>query len=648
MDRDENYKKSLEVLKESYPEILEKVKKHKAEFEVGDELSPDERLVPYVTTKTGKKYMLNGFFGEQERIEKKLEEWGKLPHSVPLFFYGMANYHFIKEVLEKTDDKCIIFIYEPSIEIFQYYMRTVDLKDFLQEHPIYLAVGKYKDPELESRIFALFQIDTISSFRVEVAPNYAELFSDNLKAVAKLVDKKFKDFMVGWRTAEEFSDTVGHNMMYNIYHMLHAHDVIQLQGILKGEIPAIIVSAGPSLNKNIDDLKKAVGKACIIAVDTAIKPLLNHGIKPDFFVIVDGKKPTELMDHPRISEIPLVTCTVVARGIMDLHKGKKFFYAAAETFEDDIWGECIKSSLHRNTMLVTTLATGGSVANTAFSLANFMKAKTLILVGQDLALTNGRTHADGTFKEKMDKLTQDEYEDTLEVEGIRGNKVITRRDFARYLRWFEEYIERQGIKNAVDATQGGAKIHGTKIMTLKKAIEQYCDKDFCMKDELEKLPEMMDYPAKLKFAELYKDLPNGMEKVVKNAKKSIRLYKKMKKLAEAEELDSEALLKLSKQLTKVNDFMNNDTCALFIQATLVKVNFTIRMGIYQEEDDEKENLISMAQHGITMNQYILYSALYWKDETKKIVEERPAKVTEDDVYYPLDYVIRELEQRRVK
>ena len=43
---------------------------------------------------------------------------------------------------------------------------------------------------------------------------------------------------------------------------------------------AILVAAGPSLNKNIQMLKKAKNRLFILAVDTAVKPLIKAGIKP--------------------------------------------------------------------------------------------------------------------------------------------------------------------------------------------------------------------------------------------------------------------------------------------------------------------------------------------------------------------------------
>lgn len=55
-------------------------------------------------------------------------------------------------------------------------------------------------------------------------------------------------------------------------------------------------------------------------------------------------------------------------------------------------------------------------------------------------MTGNHTHADGTFKDKMDEIdiNSGEY---FEVESVDGGKVLTRDDFDRYRKWFEAYTE---------------------------------------------------------------------------------------------------------------------------------------------------------------------------------------------------------------
>ena len=87
---------------------------------------------------------------------------------------------------------------------------------------------------------------------------------------------------------------------------------------------------------------------------------------------------------------------------MKYHKGKKFFYNSNSPFEQKILADL--SEKEKQNRILPGLITGGSVANSAYSLGVYMGAKTVLLVGQDLAMTGNRTHADGTFKAQMDEI----------------------------------------------------------------------------------------------------------------------------------------------------------------------------------------------------------------------------------------------------
>lgn len=67
-----------------------------------------------------------------------------------------------------------------------------------------------------------------------------------------------------------------------------------------------MVAAGPSLNKNIQVLKKAKNRLFILAVDTAVKPLIKAGIKPDAFITIDAKKSPDLIKIDGAETIPVI------------------------------------------------------------------------------------------------------------------------------------------------------------------------------------------------------------------------------------------------------------------------------------------------------------------------------------------------------
>ena len=607
----------------------------------------DDTITFSVSGENGKNYMLSGVYGSKIFLEKQIEGFGKIAPNTPFIVLGMGNMEQVKMYLEAAGEDCLILVYEPSIEIFESVMETIDISELILDKPVLLVVDQLNEGDLKNAIRMMIKLDTVTSLKMLVTPNYDYIFPKQISEVLHKVDKVYDDMMVTWNTVRRYTDVAGENLIYNMRHMLHGYNVSQLQGILEGNIPAFIISAGPSLNKNIDELKNIGKKGCIIAVDTAIKPLLNRGIIPDFFVIVDGKKPTELMNHPMVSQIPLVTCNIVAKGIMDLHTGKKFYYSSDNPLEELIYKEVRNKTGSAKYLYPQGLATGGSVANSAFALANYMNASEIILVGQDLALTNNKTHADGTFQEKMNIITKAESKDTFLVDGIRGNKVLTRGDFDRYRKWFEDYISDNNMKHVIDATQGGAKIHGTKIKTLKQTIEKSCKNNMNLTERMERLSEMMDYSAKDAYKNWYEALDMKFDKVAKMAKKGQKLYEQLEKLVEKEEeLNISEYKTLVEKIGKINHFMNKDEYALFVQDNLMHLNFIMRVSIYESEEDDKDDRVSLAKQGKVMNFYIKHEARRWKEITNHLPKERPFIYSEDDMQGPLDELTQNYLKKR--
>jgi hypothetical protein len=76
------------------------------------------------------------------------------------------------------------------------------------------------------------------------------------------------------------------NSFINIEVLSSSPGVRQLDGQYRGK-PAILVAAGPSLDKNIDLLSEAKGKALIMSSDTTFPVLLKKGIIPDLVVTIE-------------------------------------------------------------------------------------------------------------------------------------------------------------------------------------------------------------------------------------------------------------------------------------------------------------------------------------------------------------------------
>ena len=153
-------------------------------------------------------------------------------------------------------------------------------------------------------------------------------------------------------------------------------------------IPAIIVSSGPSLNKNIDLLVKLKNKALILCADGSYKSLLRKGLHPDGVLCIE-RIPETLPFFKGVSEEDmqksyLMACPVVVPEVYNVWKGKNIIIY--RDFAQFKWLPADKG----------IMPIGGSVANMGFQIAKNFGCNPIILTGQDLAYgEDGASHVKG-------------------------------------------------------------------------------------------------------------------------------------------------------------------------------------------------------------------------------------------------------------
>lgn len=628
-DKNELLQRNLKVFSRKYPKCAEKfINRETQEDNMHIEAEQAYTGEPVLAAvKEERKLYLAGKYAPERPLRDWIEQQDRIYHGSVFFIIGMGNWLQIEAFLREVDKNVKVIIYEPSIAIFAKVMETYDVTEVLEHYEVAFVVEELNQKDL-SDIFSLYIYrENMPITKTYISGNYLKLFPELVKERVEDLKKFFVDSLINWHTMIRYTDVVGENVFNNIAYFYHGYSVEQFAKILPDNVPVVIVSAGPSLNKNIGILKKAVGKCCIIATDTAIKPLLNRGIYPNFVAIVDGKKPALLFEHPGFSDVPLLTCVSVAKDVMNLHHGKKIFYLSGTVYENDV----IKAinEERKEQLIIPYLATGGSVANTAFAFAYHIGAKNIILIGQDLAMTGNKTHADGTFMSKMDDIdvTSASY---FEVEDIYGGKVLTRGDFDRYRKWFEDTIKtldeaKTGVK-VIDATEGGAKIHGAEIMTLNEAIEKFCIAECPMDGIMHDTPEMLSDRDKEVLLMYLSGAVSKLEDVRDKAKKGIKYYDKMLQLAKKKNLNSVKYIELYRKVKCINEFMDTDNIARFVTANLSEMENTMLATMNLLEEDEHDERIVIAQKG----KLILETMLPMIDTLETIAKDTVMQYKGDD------------------
>ena len=197
----------------------------------------------------------------------------------------------------------------------------------------------------------------------------------------------------------------------------------------------------------------------------------KHGVKPDAVASIEREQATYryYYEGKKFDEdLVLVGPSVLWPKIFEEFTGKKIVTNKVNSGTEKWWNENFENFEH--------LDQGMSSAHVAFAFAKAAGCNPIILIGQDLAYTNNKKHSE---------LTHTEFEgenDTRESDGnmtedIYGNLVLTDDIYNMFRKWFEIKIMDNKELVVVDATEGGAKIHGSEIITLREAIDKYCKKE---------------------------------------------------------------------------------------------------------------------------------------------------------------------------
>ncbi|MCH5266858.1 MAG: motility associated factor glycosyltransferase family protein [Lachnospiraceae bacterium] len=244
------------------------------------------------------------------------------------------------------------------------------------------------------------------------------------------------------------------NFEKNSKHNLKSVD--ELAEIFRGK-DLYIIAAGPSLDNNIDELKKVGENGIILATGTVMKKLLNKGIPVDYGILIDAGVATfRQIEGIENCGVPILVLSTAHYKIVSEYQGERYLicqegYSPAEEFAGKHKYELYQS--------------GGSVSTTALELGIRFGCKRIIFVGLDLAYSGGKYHASDTeFDREMSE------GNTRYVEDIHGGKVLTGKNLDIYRKWIEDRIAEETGGIFIDATEGGAKIKGCKIQKLSEVI----------------------------------------------------------------------------------------------------------------------------------------------------------------------------------
>lgn len=425
---------------------------------------------------------------DPEREAARWVEGLTLPpmYNIALLGCGMMHHAFALVKRYHAKLKHIVLI-ERNMDVLYLAFQHLNLAPFLQTKTAFFLV----EPE-KSDIRKIMN-DYLTPFVInglEIIEHPASMAVDPLfyQEIKKEIKDSLQSGEIILRTKVQIGGMIQENIIRNVPLLLNNPSASALQGLLS-TVPAFVVCAGPSLDKNVDQLKRVQDRGILIAVDTVFKKLIGLGIQPHIVVSTDPT-PLNAKHFDGISELgesilvfpPSVYHTIPRQ----LNGTKVTLPLPASKFL-----RAFRGSLGE----MNYLSTGTNVGQTAFNLALYLGCTPIVLTGLDLSFSarGGKTHSSGTAFQRSIELTntpgkmkveliteKPEWEEfsPIMIPGNDGNPVATSKFWYGYLRSFEEEIKKTNIP-VINCTEGGAKIEGADVKPLAQTIQEVCVRD-CM------------------------------------------------------------------------------------------------------------------------------------------------------------------------
>ena len=453
------YKKNIDLLIKHYPtfesDILQK-------YSPSTELLPAEASDGLPTARIDSMWIHSSRRPANEAT-KLVRNGIKKKSGVCLVFGFGLGYH-VEALMEEFPELDVLII-EPEPELF---LKAMLLKDFSavieSERTGFLlntpteALASVLSPYRGGNI-QILKLRSVYERNIE----YYERADEAVKAFIRKKDTNLN-------TLDRFGKTWIRNLFRNIEIFKTAADSGRWYSRFNN-FPALVIAAGPSLDKLLSLLPELQKRFVIICVDTAVRAVMSAGVAPDFIVVVDPQYlNTRHLDS--ILDSSMLTGHTVLISESSTHPAVFRNCKLPVYFFKSLFP--LGKMLERHAGISSELGAGGSVSTTAWDLAKRLGCPGIYTAGLDLGYPHLNTHCSISLSALYTGLIADRFKtvetvnfnsinnaDPYYVENNSGGKTLTDKRLIIYKWWFEGQIKSApGTGRFYNLSEHGVKIDG--------------------------------------------------------------------------------------------------------------------------------------------------------------------------------------------
>ena len=389
-----------------------------------------------------------------------------------------------------------VILYEPDMNILWTAFSLVDFSADILRKNVYVVSNYdelYEVMYQKSGMKNSPQLLSIPSQREYDPDGFEELVTKLQEAVGSfMLDLKF--------TKEKFYPSLL-MLLKNIPHLVKETPLAYFKDAYKGKT-AVVVSAGPTLDRNIETLKKNRDKYILFVVGTALKTVVANGLKPDFVCIIEMYNSLRQLENVDLSDINFITEPYSYPELRNCSFKNIYAHISANSPINHWWAEITGENIEE-------YWSKGTVSYTALNCARLLGCSKIILVGQDLAYIGGQCYSkDSSYKDLVCELNKDSgrWEITAKdfekfasaissaespeeraeiakrrlrnlngslyyVKGIKGDMLPTESVYAAFVTPLSQYAHHFNDRHYINTSLVGAQIDGFENMPLEDALK---------------------------------------------------------------------------------------------------------------------------------------------------------------------------------
>lgn len=454
-------------------------------------------IKPILTTTNGYNIQYNGTYlhsienplAESQQIFKNSLINNKNIHII----YGLGLGYLFQIAVKNSNS--LIILYEPNFDILYNSLTLVDFSQELSKDNVFLFTN------LDNLIkFISEKTNQNTTVDILSLPSYRELYKDSFTEEIKKIELAFGSTILdyGYKRKRLYGSTI--TMLQNIPTLVEEIPINELENIYKDKT-AIIVSAGPTLNDNIETIKKYQDNAIIFTVGTAFKTLEKNNIKTDFLCIIESFDNSKQVKECDLSNVNLIVEPYTHKNIHKLPAKNILLHLSSNMPSSQYFADIANISTEG-------YLAQGTVSYMALNTAVKMGFSKIILVGQDLAYIENQCYSkDSNYEDLICEYNPntDKYEikakdfnkfaesltsynteearidaakrrlNTLNsslymVKAINGKMIPTEAGYASFITHFAEYAKKISNTELINTSLKGALIEGFKNIPLKDAM----------------------------------------------------------------------------------------------------------------------------------------------------------------------------------